>query len=199
MEIFKPIKGYEGKYEIGDHGTVYSHFLKKPLIPKKSRSGYLRVTLCDGSNNQHTFTIHRLVAMAFISNPKNKPTVNHKNEIKTDNRVENLEWMTNAEQNIYGTRIKRAREHTNYKARKIDYIVIASKHDYKLPTMCGRKCVEIKKNGVCIGRYNSLKDAANSIGINYTKASEILNGKRKHKDGIEFIAVTKKEAHNAQS
>lgn len=83
-------------YAVDHQGNVYSLRRNKRLTPKNNWDGYLRVQLWDHQKCRYV-SIHRLVAMAFIPNPENKPFINHKNGIKTDNRVENLEWCTQKE------------------------------------------------------------------------------------------------------
>ena len=112
-EIWKPIKGYEGRYEVSNLGNVRSlnwrkSGLAKKLTPAIDRYGYLQVWLYNHKGERNFLKVHRLVAETFIPNPGNKPQVNHKDEIKTNNRVENLEWMTSKENCNYGTRNERA-------------------------------------------------------------------------------------------
>lgn len=128
---WRPVKGYENYYLVSDMGDVFSIRSRKMLLPKTTHSGYHRVVL-SVNGDRRDFSVHRLVAEAFIENPGNKPTVNHKNEIKTDNRVKNLEWATMSEQNSYGTRTERAIKNTDWelRTRKMDYKSIAQKHDY---------------------------------------------------------------------
>lgn len=106
--MIKDIAGYEGLYKVTSEGDVYSVKRKKNLKPQKDKDGYYCVNLYDGSGKQKRFFIHRLVALAFIPNPEGKPTVNHLNECKTDNRLENLTWATMKEQNHHGSRMERA-------------------------------------------------------------------------------------------
>lgn len=99
----KDIKGYEGLYGITSCGRVWSYRNKKFLVPKKHPKGYLKVGLYkDGIRKD--FLIHRLVAEAYISNPNNLPQVNHKDEDKTHNWINNLEWCDNKYNNNYGTK-----------------------------------------------------------------------------------------------
>ncbi len=106
-EIWRPIEGYEGLYEISSYGRVKS--LKNSIIlrPKKEPTGYLRCNLYLNKNVK-TVSIHRLVAQAFIPNPDNLPEVNHKDEDKTNNKVDNLEWCDHKYNSNYGTRKERS-------------------------------------------------------------------------------------------
>jgi hypothetical protein len=88
--VCKPIENYEN-YLITNCGKVYSVKRKKFLKPYSIGKGYLLVKLSKNGKVK-IFLIHRLVAMAFLENSENLPQVNHKNEIKTDNRLENLEY-----------------------------------------------------------------------------------------------------------
>lgn len=101
-EIFKWIKGYEGFYEISNLGNVRSTSYKgtRILKPAKTGNGYLNVILCINQVREHKL-IHRLVAEAFIDNPNNYDTVNHKDKNKLNNKVENLEWLTSIDNSKY--------------------------------------------------------------------------------------------------
>lgn len=102
----RDIKGYEGLYAITSCGRVWSYRYRRFLIPYKSNKGYLLVKLTkDGIRK--AYSIHRLVALNYIPNPENKEQVNHKDENKENNCINNLEWMTNYENCHYGTKIQR--------------------------------------------------------------------------------------------
>ena len=97
-EEWRDVVGYEGLYQVSNLGRVKSFKKDKAKILKSNPGigGYLRVVLCKDFKNKNRF-VHVLVAKAFIPNPDNKPQVNHIDGDKTNNRVENLEWMTCSE------------------------------------------------------------------------------------------------------
>ena len=105
METWKKIAGYEGMYEVSDQGRIkslnYNHSgTEKILKSGKKRDGYLLV--CLYKDGQRKFLlVHRLVAESFIPNPNNLETVNHKDEVKTNNAASNIEWMTRADNKRY--------------------------------------------------------------------------------------------------
>ena len=101
-QVWKDIQGYEGLYEVSNFGNVRSlKFGKiKYLKPADDGNGYNHVILCKNGQKKH-FRIHRLVANAFIDNPKNLPQINHKDENKLNNKVENLEWCNNKSNKRY--------------------------------------------------------------------------------------------------
>lgn len=108
-EIWKDVVGFENYYEVSNYGRVkrkkgftyykdgrIAEFSETILKPGKNRKGYYIIYLSVNSK-KYTKSIHRLVALAFIDNPNNLPQVNHINCNKLDNKVENLEWMSNLE------------------------------------------------------------------------------------------------------
>ena len=107
-EIWCDIEGYEGLYQISNKGHVKSLKCGKERIlkPGWNAGGYLKVHLFKNAAAQDRL-VHRLVAEAFIPNPENKPQVNHKDENKLNNCVNNLEWSTAKENSNYGSRNER--------------------------------------------------------------------------------------------
>ena len=99
----KDIKGYEGIYGITSCGRVWSYRRKRSLEPGTNRYGYLYVNL-HKDGKAKSYVIHRLVAEAYIPNSENLPQVNHKDENKANNCLQNLEWCDCKYNNNYGTR-----------------------------------------------------------------------------------------------
>lgn len=139
--IWRHVEGFEGYYLVSDVGQVWSIRRQKVLKPKIDRYGYEVVTLSVNGKSHHR-TVHRLVAQAFVPNPHNHPTVNHKNEVKTDNRAVNLEWLSVVDNDNHGTR----------NARMAD-------------TKCRLPVEQVFEDGT-IARYKGVKDASRKTGIN---------------------------------
>ena len=112
-EIWKDVVGYEGLYQVSSLGRIKRLVrYKRRLKPQKNIQGYLKVGLYKNGKCK-IFSIHNLVANAFIENPNNYKYVNHKDENKTNNRVENLEFCSFYYNLMYGTRVQRIAKKNN--------------------------------------------------------------------------------------
>lgn len=130
-EIWRDIKGYEGLYQVSNLGHVksicrsYSKSLDRTTIRIRilkyalTTKGYCQLNLCN-EKGQKPFRIHRLVAEAFIPNPHNLPQVNHKDEDKTNNRADNLEWCDNKYNCTYGSLPERYSKRNTKKIAQYD-------------------------------------------------------------------------------
>lgn len=163
-EIWRDIEGFCGCYQVSNMGRVKSlKFGKERILKAKKDYGYLRIGLRkDGKKN--FYMIHRLVALAFLPNPYNLPQVNHKDEDKTNNRVDNLDWCS-AEYNVnYGTRNKRCSEILTNNQKKSKKIL----------------CVE---TGVV---YPSEMQVKRELGFDNGYISKVCNGKYKRAYGYTW-------------
>ena len=171
-EEWRDIKGFEGYYQVSNLGQIrsvdrkiyqshnqkdsnYKSKLRKPTVDKH---GYLEINLCKGSKSKK-YLVHRLVANAFIPNPNNYPQVNHIDENKHNNFVDNLEWCTPKYNSNYGyrkERIKKARTNNMYNQKAVKCIetgrIFINSYDAERKT--GFKARSIR--AVCEGKYKTL-------------------------------------------
>lgn len=155
-EIWKDIPGYEGLYQASNLGNIRSlyNYRKYNILTQNIKRGYYQIGLRkNGIRKWHQ--VQRLIASSFIPNPNNLPQVNHKNENKLDNRVENLEWCSVSYNNSYGTRIQRVK---NKVAKPI---------------------LQFDLDGNFIKQYSSLMDASRELKISPSNISQCANGKYK--------------------
>ena len=183
-EEWKDVENYEGIYQVSNLGRVKSlkYDKEKILSQYESKSGYLYVGLCK-DNKMKNFRVHRLVANAFIPNPNNYQCVNHKDENKTNNCVDNLEWC-DAKYNInYGTCINRRVANTNYKA-------ISRKVAEKL----SRQVYQYTKDGTLVAIWESTRECGRN-GFDHNHVSDCCLGKRKSHQGYiwSYTELNKKQ------
>ena len=171
-EIWCEVKGYEGLYQVSNKGRVKSlgndkSRKEKILKPSKNGQGYLQVGLCREGNSKR-YKVHRLVLMAFspVEN-MNELFVNHKNEIKDDNRLENLEWCNSSYNNTYNDKHKRVGEkNTNGK--------------------CSIPIAQLSLDGKLVKVWKSSKDAEREGGFNNAHINDCCKGKYKTHGGYKW-------------
>ena len=158
VETFLSVPGYEGLYEISNLGNVKS--LRSGRLMKRSKNnvGYEMVCLTK-DKTQKTYFIHRLVALTFIPNPLGLPEINHKDEVKTNNCVENLEWCTREYNLNYG----------GYSERMSKTLLQNNPHRKRV------SCYD-KETGELIKTYDSITEAANDINVSYNALDVCLRG-----------------------
>ncbi len=197
-EIWKDVTGYEGLYQVSNKGNVKSvkRVVKRPnntnlsvkerlLKTRSNRKGYAMVHLSKRGKEKST-TVHRLVAQAFIPNPNNLPQINHKDENKNNNCVENLEWCDNKYNMNYGTAIERTvkTKSERYNLSEISQKGQATKNKNNIG------CVSIPVNqftwdGIFLRRFYSSEQVKRELGIN--NAYAVAKGRKKHAGGYIWL------------
>lgn len=182
MEIFRDIEGYEGIYQVSNLGNIKSLKYEKERIlkPTKNKRGYLQVNFYK-SKKPKIYKVHRLVALAFLTNPDNLPCVNHKNECKTDNRLSNLEWCDSKYNINYGSRNQRMVGTRRINDPNNEWCKKAIKTKNKKGSVNAEKSVvQLSKDGVeIINTYESTMEASRQTGINQANICKCCKGRYK--------------------
>ncbi len=167
-EIWKDIEGFEGRYAVSTFGNVKSlkfagRVGERNLKPGIGSTKYYLVSLIKNKKG-HTKKVHRLVGLAFIPNPENKPQLNHLDGNKLNNHVSNLEWATNQEncQHAFDTGLNKIYPH------QIDLLI------KRTIERCSIKVIDSSNGKI----YNSVKDAARENGMEYSGFKRKLSGTR---------------------
>lgn len=150
------IENFEN-YEVRPNGEVVNTKTGKVLKPGKDKKGYLMICLYNNGCCK-TFRVHRLVAQAFIPNPDNLPCVNHKDEDKTNNKVDNLEWCTHEYNINYGTGIERSAK-------------------AKINGKRSKPVLQLKKDGSLVRVWPSVSEAVRQLNFNQGNISSCCLGK----------------------
>lgn len=180
------------KYNVTQDGHVISfHKNKNGIMLKENNRGvYLCVNLCNDKLHK-VYNIHRLVALAFIPNPENKPCVDHINGDKTDNRVSNLRWVTHKENdnNPNTSWKKKGKYHYNYGKtmnKETRILISKKKKDSENPKLY-KPVLQYTIDGIFVKEYKSIKEAGIKLNINNTNnISACCRGKKKSAGGFKW-------------
>ena len=174
---WKPTHIFPNEYLVSDDGKVMSIRSGRILKPTTDKDGYLYYVLCVNGNRK-TIKAHRLVAMAFIDNPHNKPAIDHINGNKTDNRVKNLRWVTNKENTNNPITLKKVIRRGKER--------LPLMYKYSAKRNFGRIKTIVLKDGVKVGSFPSQKLASEFTGVSPGRVSMCIAGKIASSKGYVF-------------
>ena len=150
-EIWKDIEGYEGLYQVSNLGRVQSLYGKGRILKQSNSTVYPHVSLSKNGQST-TFSVHRLVGLAFVPNPENKPEINHKDGDKNNNVASNLEWITASENQKHSVSIGLKASGEQVKNHKLSAKDVYEIRSLYVPNKRGHGCRALgKKYGVNSG------------------------------------------------
>lgn len=177
-EYWIEVKGHP-RYRVSTLGRVkcvdYRGTGKEKICKLSDRNGYLRVWI-DGVPK----SVHRLVLEGFMPNPQNKPCIDHINTIKTDNRVENLRWVTHKENDSNPL----TRKHKSENAGKPWLGKLGAEHNCSIPI------VQLTKDGVFVKKWSCATEAERELGIYQVSIAKCCKGKRKSAGGFRWVYLS---------
>ena len=189
-EIWKDIEGYEGLYQISNMGRVkslnYNNTGKEGILKTgKTAKGYLQVTLCKDGKKKG-YRIHRLVATAFCENPMGYTDVNHIDQDKTNNKVENLEFCSRSYNCNYGTRNKRIAEKMRGRKLPEEHKKKVAEKNTNNPKL-SKPVIAIDVRTGLIVEFASAHEAERETGINPSNIIKCCKGKANSAGGFYWM------------
>lgn len=177
MEVWRDILGYEGIYQVSNlarvkrlcsyvNSRIGKRLVRERILREDNSKEYKTVSLSK-LNKKTTVSIHRITAVAFIPNPENKPCINHKNGIKTDNSISNLEWCTVSENTLHASRVLGIKFNSS------------GKDDSQ-----SKAVYQISENGFVLARFGSISEAVRMTGTPKSTISRNVN--RKNQSGNSY-------------
>ena len=176
-DIWKPVVGYEGLYEVSNTGKVRglerigkrNHTFPKELKPSLNKR-YQEVKLYK-KGEKRTYKVHRLVALAFVPNPEKKPQINHIDGNKYNNHADNLEWCTQAENNRHAIANNLTSPYPMIEATK-------------------KEVIQLTLDGEFIKRWGSLTEASSELGLQVSNISHCCKGRIRQTGGYKWELVS---------
>ena len=188
QEIWKDIEGYEGKYQVSNCGRVKSlgrfiekkgqspAYLHERILSTHIHKGYEMIGLYS-NNKGKTFSVHRLIANAFIPNPNNFPHIDHINTISTDNRIENLRWVNRSMNMMNEITHKKRSEYWKEKTKKGKNAWVERKK---------RKVIALDEKYNIVYKFNTITEAAKFINTNHANICVACKDIRKTSKGFHW-------------
>lgn len=174
-EIWKDVVGYDGFYQVSSNGRIKNTKTNYIKVPIKNWAGYHRIQLCKNKKCK-IFSIHRLVALAFLPNPNGLPEINHIDHIRSNNSLSNLEWCSRS----YNA------QYSFLRPDRKKSMAWLGKSGILHPNS---KPIIQKHNGIIVNKFDSISDASRVLSIKASSISRVCTGERKRYKGFNWEFV----------